>query len=109
MKMCLVFFSLLFFLSTSLFANSEESQEGQFEKKAECTLAVSDSSSLKRVVSIKYDIPEKACVVEYVKETELPGETKTLWFANNDKEYCLPKAKKFVTKLENLGWECKKS
>jgi hypothetical protein len=57
-----------------------------------------------RVISVVYDNEETSavCEVTYEKSTGV----QTLWSANNERDYCLPKAKEFVEKQRGWGWEC---
>lgn len=66
---------------------------------------------LTRHVEVAYDHPGQAvpCSVLYDKETENPGDIKTLWSARNEAGYCEDKAANFVDQLEELGWTCKPS
>lgn len=65
----------------------------------ECT-----NNELERVIEVTSpaDAPVP-CSVDYTKET---GETKSLWRANNDENYCLSKASDFLEKQRGWGWTC---
>lgn len=58
-----------------------------------------------QIISEKPDA-KVPCAVQYLKETEAPGQTTTLWKAQNDANYCWEKAKAFLEKLGNAGWKC---
>ena len=45
------------------------------------------------------------CNVIYIKDTE-GLESQVLWSASNDAAYCEDKAKGFVEKLRDWGWDC---
>ena len=65
------------------------------------------SGNLVRRVEIVYSgegaVP---CSVQYVKETEAPGSSETLWDAQNESGYCEARAQELVTRLQSLGWSC---
>ena len=46
------------------------------------------------------------CEVQYVKETEAPGQRETLWDAQNESGYCEARAAELVESLQALGWSC---
>lgn len=57
-----------------------------------------------RVIRVVYDNPntDYVCEVTYEKSTGV----ETLWFALNERDYCLDKATAFVEKQEGWGWTC---
>lgn len=65
-------------------------------------------NNLIRLVEVKYDNPGQAvpCSVLYNKETEAPGDIKTLWTAENMAGYCEEKAAGLVDNLKGYGWDC---
>ena len=64
------------------------------------------NGGLTRIVELREAIPEgPVCEVWYEKPTE--GVLKQqLWSADNDPNYCRPKAEEFRDKLIGLGWSC---
>lgn len=61
-----------------------------------------------RSIEVVYEQPgfTVPCSVVYHKETESPGDIKTLWSADNQAGYCEEKASEFSEKLEGFGWDC---
>lgn len=61
-----------------------------------------------RSIEVVYEQPgfTVPCSVVYHKETESPGDIKTLWSADNQAGYCEEKATEFSDKLEGFGWDC---
>lgn len=64
------------------------------------------NGGLTRIVELREAIPEgPVCEVWYEKPTEgVPKQR--LWSANNDPDYCRPRAEGFRDKLIGLGWSC---
>ena len=73
----------------------------QSNKKTVCRIQGSDQV---REIDLRFRTPEgKACDVLYTKTGAQPT---TLWEANNDVEFCVPKYTNFVEKQESWGWRC---
>lgn len=62
---------------------------------------------LVRRVEIVYE-PGRAvpCEVQYIKETESPGQRDVLWSAQNEAGYCEARTREFMVQLESAGWAC---
>jgi hypothetical protein len=58
----------------------------------------------KRVISVVYDNETTGAVCEVTYEKS--SGVQTLWSANNERDYCLDKAKEFVEKQKGWGWTC---
>jgi hypothetical protein len=71
----------------------------------ECTMG-----GLVRRVEIVHE-PGRAvpCEVQYVKESEAPGQREVLWNAQNEAGYCEARTREFVARLGSLGWACAES
>lgn len=67
------------------------------------------NGALERRVEIVYEQPEAPvpCEVRYSKLTEQPGQTQTLWSANNQEGYCESKTDEFLQRLQWWGWICR--
>ena len=46
------------------------------------------------------------CEVLYIKESESPGSSTSLWNAKLGQAYCREKARGFIQKLTGMGWSC---
>lgn len=46
------------------------------------------------------------CEVQYLRDTEMPGEREVLWRAQNEEGYCEARAAELVEKLRGMGWTC---
>ena len=57
-----------------------------------------------RIISVVYDSTAdgNVCEVTYEKSSGV----QTLWSAQNERDYCLDKAKAFIEKQEGWGWSC---
>lgn len=69
---------------------------------------VCQSGSTIRRISIEVEDGSRSvpCSVVYSKETEAPGDRRTLWSAKADRAYCEAKAKGLADKLSSGGWQC---
>lgn len=64
------------------------------------------NGGLTRIVELREAIPEgPVCEVWYEKPTE-GAPKQRLWSADNDPDYCRPKASEFRDRLIGLGWSC---
>jgi hypothetical protein len=52
------------------------------------------------------DADRLPCEVVYWRDTEAPGQSETLWNAQNQLDYCRDKAREMVERLESGGWAC---
>jgi hypothetical protein len=57
-----------------------------------------------RIISVIYDNEETGTVCEVTYEKA--SGVQTLWSANNERDYCLDKARAFVEKQRGWGWTC---
>lgn len=71
--------------------------------KFECT-----AGTTVRTIEVVYQNPDAKvpCSVLYTKAQEGQTEPQTLWSAANQEDYCWEKAKTFLEKLGNAGWNC---
>lgn len=84
----------------------EESQAGSMDSSAESDKLVSTCTNgdAERIISVVYDNEETGTVCEVTYEKA--SGVQTLWSANNERDYCLDKAKAFVEKQRGWGWTC---
>jgi hypothetical protein len=52
------------------------------------------------------DADRLPCEVVYWRDTEAPGQSETLWNAENQIDFCVDKAQVMVERLEGAGWAC---
>ena len=66
------------------------------------------NGDLVRHVELVYEDQDSKlpCSVQYTKDSEEPGQTKTLWSAQNEANYCEEKLDAFIEKLQGMGWTC---
>ena len=48
----------------------------------------------------------RACEVRYWRDATVAGGGRVLWYAQQDADYCAPKAERLVARLESGGWTC---
>src|SRR5690606_15839839 len=48
----------------------------------------------------------RACEVRYWRDATVAGGGRVLWYAQQDADYCTPKAERLVARLESGGWTC---
>jgi len=95
-KILAIFLALLFAIFLPSLSTAQAPHDYQ------CAL-----DNLQRRIVIFYETGVTVpCEVHYFKDTEMPGENQVLWTATTDAGYCESKAKEFVTKLREWGWDC---
>jgi len=85
---------------------AEESQTESMDSSADSGNLVSTCTNgdAQRIISVIYDNEETGTVCEVTYEKA--SGVQTLWSANNERDYCLDKAKAFVEKQRDWGWTC---
>jgi hypothetical protein len=63
---------------------------------------------LTRSIEIVYADPGEAVPCEVIYSKPAQGTIEMLWQAMNEAGYCEARVAEFISKLENLGWQCSK-
>lgn len=49
---------------------------------------------------------DTACEVRYWRDATAPGSGRVLWYAQQDVDFCVARARELITRLEAGGWSC---